>query len=287
MTTAFHRPRDAAEALTLLAEKAAAPRLPLAGGTQLNSLESRNLAYEAVALEELLPRGVAREGATIVMGAACTFQEILDAPHAPAILKSAARGMVDRNIRNRATVGGNLGADKSCSSLVPVLLAVDAGLELLDGRRLRLEDWLALPAGPGGRGVISRVLVELRKDSMAGYARWARVSCDLSVLGAAASFRLDGGRVRGLRLVLGGVAPHARRAATLEAAFEGRPLPSRDAIEAMVAGAAPSGSPHLSPIDDERGSAAFKRSRIAALVAEALLDARPIDEAALAAEVRR
>ena len=58
---------------------------------------------------------------------------------------------------------------------------------------------------------------------------------------------------------MGGVAPTVVRLRALEAALDGKPLPSRDAMEAMV-------RPLVAPIDDVRGSAAYKRQVAAALV---------------------
>ncbi|HUX36819.1 MAG TPA: FAD binding domain-containing protein [Rectinemataceae bacterium] len=284
MTLAYHRPRDAAEALALLAategrgsDRPSAMRLPLAGGTQLNSAESRNLDFEAVDLSALLPRGVSRSEGGIAIGAGTSFQELVDSPETPSALRAAAAGMRDRNIRNRATIGGNLGADKACSSLVPVLLAFDADLLLLDGRRLSLEKWLDLPPGPAGRNVITSLNIAIDNKIRVAYARWSRVAADLAILGAAAAYRIEGDRIRGLRLVLGGVSAHARRHGTLEAAFEGSPLPPRADIEALVSGLDGHGRPFVSPRDDARGSAVFKRSRISSLVAEVLLGALAAD----------
>ncbi|HUX40282.1 MAG TPA: FAD binding domain-containing protein [Rectinemataceae bacterium] len=316
MTVGYHRPRDAAEALAILAgsdagagdesagSKAAQPeagskpagvapgrpgfprRLPLGGGTQLNSSESRDLLVEAVALEGVVPKNIEHEGSKTIIGAMTTFQEILDSPGLHPIIVAAARGMVDRNIRNRATVGGNLGSDKSCSSLIPVLLVLDAELLLLDGRRLSLEDWLELPSEPKGRGVITKITIDIKQGRLSSYARWSRVSSDLAVLGVAAAYRLEKGRVRDLRLVLGGVAAHARRVPALEAAFEGAKLPERADIEGLVAGNDGAGNPYFSPIDDARGSAAFKGFRMAALIADAIIFAKPDEAGAHSTEER-
>jgi CO/xanthine dehydrogenase FAD-binding subunit len=98
------------------------------------------------------------------------------------------------------------------------------------------------------------------------YRRWNRVSCDLSVLGAAVAYELADGKIRGLRLALGGLGPKARRFPELETLFEGKVLPDREEIESTV-------RPFLHPIDDLRASAAFKRLRGAQLLADALLDA--------------
>ena len=280
MTLAYHRPRDAAEALALLSAtgspgsgRPAPTRLPLAGGTQLNAAESRDLDFEAVDLVSILPRGLSRKGGNLAIGAGTSFQELVDSPETPPALRRAAAGMRDRNIRNRATLGGNIGADKACSSLLPVLLVLDAELLLLDGRHIGLGEWLELPPGAGGRCVIASVNIALDDRLRVAYARWSRVAADLAILGAAAAYRIDGGRIRGLRLALGGVAAHARRHPSLEAAFEGAPLPPRADIEARVSGLDGDGRPFVSPRDDARGSADFKRARIASLVSEVLLGA--------------
>jgi CO/xanthine dehydrogenase FAD-binding subunit len=63
---------------------------------------------------------------------------------------------------------------------------------------------------------------------------------------------------------MGGLSPHARRFPELENLFEGAPLPDKAAIEAAAA-------PLFAPVDDVRGSAAFKRLRAAALLADVLV----------------
>lgn len=269
MVKGYYRPRDAAEALSLLGSKPGSTAL--GGGTQLLSGEYRHLDLELVSLEGLLPRSVARSGERLSIGAGATFQDLADAPGLPEPLKAAVLGMVDRNVRNRATVGGNLGADKSCSSLIPLLLVLEADLLLLDGRSMSLEAWLERDRGPRDRGTIARVELDLSNPRSVGYARYSRLACDISVLACAAAFVEDSGGVGKLRLVLGGVGPRSRRYPSLETLFEGRRLPGRDEIEAAVA-------PLLSPIDDQRASAEFKRLRCSTLVAEALLGATAVPE---------
>jgi CO/xanthine dehydrogenase FAD-binding subunit len=264
-----------------LAAKRADPNAAyLAGGTLLLAGDRGDKPSSVIDLGAALPRGVDRRGGTLVMGAGTTFQELAESRDAPAFLVEAALTMVNRNTRNRATLGGNLGADKSCSSLLPILIALSSEIEVVSPdapspTRLGLEDWLreragevsmARAVGPGASDLVVRILVPLREGRRAAYRRWNRVSCDLSVLGAAAAFELAGGAMRGFRLALGGLGPRARRFPLLEALFEGSPLPSRERIESMVA-------PLLSPIDDLRASAAFKRLRGAQLIADAMRDA--------------
>jgi probable selenate reductase FAD-binding subunit len=248
----------------------------LAGGTFLLAGDGLDKPESVVDISSALPRAIAREGVELAIGAGATFQDIADSKTIPGCLVEAVLTMVNRNTRNRATVGGNIGADKSCSSLLPILLVLDAEVEVASPaapgpERLSLERWLAeRDAGPSrGDDLVLRAFVPLRKGRYAAYRRWNRVSCDLSVLGAAASFGLEDGRVSELRIALGGLGPKSRRFRELEALFEGAPLPSRGEIESAVA-------PRLKPLGDLRASAEFKRLRGAQLVADAILDARMV-----------
>ncbi|HOX33670.1 MAG TPA: FAD binding domain-containing protein [Spirochaetales bacterium] len=258
-TERYARPASLGEALALKAADPAAAWL--AGGTFLLAGDARDKPESLIDLGAFLPRGLSAAGAALAIGAGTSFQELADSRAAPALLRRAALGMANRNVRNRATVGGNLGANRSCSSLIPSLLVLGAELELAEGgppAAAGLESWLA---GPRGLVLSLRIPAEAGRRSACG--RWARTACDLSVLSAAVSYRLSAGAMRDLRIALGGLGPRARRFPELEALFEGRPLPSREDMEARIA-------PLLRPIDDLRGSAEFKRFRAAALAAELL-----------------
>jgi probable selenate reductase FAD-binding subunit len=256
----------------------------LAGGTALLAGDGRDKPEAVIDVGASLPRHILREGSRLSIGAGATFQELAESKELPPCLVEAALSMVNRNTRNRATLGGNLASDKSCSSLIPILVALGAEVEVASpagaapraSRRLDLEAWLRSRAEASelarASDLLLRVVVPLREGRRAAYRRWNRVSCDLSVIGAAAAYSLADGRVEGLRVALGGLGPKARRFPAIEALFEGGPLPSRAEIEAAV-------SPLLRPIDDLRASAAFKRLRGAQLAADALLDASLLLEA--------
>ena len=253
----------------------------LAGGTLLLAGDGRDRPQAVIDVGHALPRSVAREGGYLSIGAGATFQELAESKALPAFLVDAILSMVNRNTRNRATLGGNLGADKSCSSLIPILVALGAEVEVASHSisapaRVPLETWLTeRVASPMWDlrvyDLVIRVLLPLKPGTRAAYRRWNRVSCDLSVLGAAAAYDLEDGMVRNLRLALGGLGPKARRFPAIEALFEGSSLPTQEEIESAVA-------PLLKPIDDLRASVAFKRLRGAQLVAEALLEAAELQD---------
>ena len=254
----YKRPASLDEALK--AKQADPGAAWLAGGTYLLSGDFRDKPASILDVGRILPRDIAVSGDMLTLGAGATFQDLVDAPGVPAAFKAAALGMNNRNTRNRATLGGNLGANKSCGSLLPLLLVLEAELETSDGR-VKAADWLARPAG-----LVLSASVKLEAGRGTAYRRWARTACDLAVLTSSASLTVKDGSLAGLRIAMGGLGPHARRFPELEALFEGKSLPAKEAIEAAAA-------PLFHPIDDLRASAAFKQLRAAALLADVLHDA--------------
>lgn len=301
MTTVQRYLRPASAAEVLEARRADPSARYLAGGTVLLAGDDRDKPESVIDLGGVLTRGISREGvrvgglaregagAILAIGAGTTFQELAQSKEAPRCLVEAALTMVNRNTRNRGTVGGNLGADKSCSSLVPLLVALETEVEVVspsspEPRRFELESWLRSRSEASElertAELVLRVFVPLRARRRAAYRRWNRVACDLSVIGAAVAYEIEssaeGELLRDLHIALGGLGPKARRFPILEALFEGKPLLPRGEIEAAVA-------PLLKPIDDLRASAAFKRMRGAQLLADAMLEAADDDIAAAGA----
>lgn len=254
MIPSYHRPASVAEALRLKASLGPGAVF-LAGGTEVNNLRAPrpsaliDLALLGLGTLDISPLGVR-------IGAAVTFQQLVDHPEAPWFVRAAAGQMTNRNVRNRATVGGQLGANRSCGDLIPTLLAAEARVSLAD-RELPVERFLE-----GEPGLVLSVFVPSTTRGF-GLGNLTRTASDISILAAAASLALEGERVRQPILAIGGVARHVVRLHAVEQALDGRPLPAAAEVEALVAGA-------VHPIDDLRGSAAYKRQVAAVLGARAL-----------------
>ncbi|MDP3179252.1 MAG: FAD binding domain-containing protein [Spirochaetaceae bacterium] len=262
------RYQKAASVAEALAAKTADPSAAwLAGGTFLLAGDGRDKPASVIDVGNALPSAIVIRDGTLEIGAGATFQAIVDSA-LPPILRDAALAMSDRNVRNRATLGGNLGARKSCSSLIPSLLALDAEVEIA-GRSpafIPLREWLdscAQDPEAGNAELVLGARARLDPARLGAYLRWSRTSCDLALISVAVSFVLDGTVVSGLRIALGGMGPHSRRFPEIESMLELSPLPEREVIEAIVA-------PRLDPIDDLRASAGFKRLRGSLLVADAM-----------------
>ncbi len=257
MVYAYYRPETLEEARELLGREKDA-RL-LAGGSYLLSPQFKDRPITAIAISSLLPKGIERSAGSITLGAGLCFQDLVDSGLVPQALRQAALGMANRNVRNRATVGGNIGADRSCSSLIPFFLAAEAVYHRAGSDPIPAERWRENP-----EGIITAVEFALTERRRFAYGKYSRSACDLALIGCAVRADMGAGRLDNLRIVLGGLSAHVQRYPAIEQELEGKPLPSKAEIENMA-------EDFFSPIDDLRGSAAFKRRRAAVLLADVLV----------------
>lgn len=172
-------------------------------------------------------------------------------------------------VQGRATLTGNLCNGSPAADSVPGLIAVGASVEVTgpDGvRTVPVED---IPAGPGKTNLskgelISAILIPPRgKGGGDAYLRFIpRTEMDIAVVGCAVNLRLDGDTVIEARVVLGAVAPTIRLVPDAASAIIGTGLDDA-ALEALAKAAIAA----CSPIDDKRGTIAF-RTDVAGVLAK-------------------
>ena len=211
------------------------------------------------------------------VGAALTLTQVWDAlgNEFPA-LASMLRWFGSRQIRNRATLGGNLATASPIGDSAPVLLALDASLvlESVDGpRTVPLNEFFVGYRETALRpGEIIREILIPRAGAQAGvsqeFTKFYKVSrrreMDISTVSGCFRIQLDTvGKVGLARLVYGGVAPTPVRAADVEAALLGREW-NRDTIADISQTLAK----RFTPISDVRGSADFRAALVVELVAK-------------------
>lgn len=240
----------------------------LAGGTDLlvkmrHGKSSPRRLFDISELAEA--RQIVDEGARLRLGACVRMAEIGSSAAVRRVIPSLAAAVTEmssRQIRNRATLGGNIVTASPAADAVPPLLAADASLVLLGpaGRReLPLGEFLT---GPGktalGAGeIVLEVLVADPGPHCSSYfvKVGRRKSSAISVVNLAGWMRREtDGRIADLRIVLGAVAATAMRAGRAEAALRGQ-LPSA----AALAQAAQLAAAECKPISDVRGSADGRR----------------------------
>ncbi|HTO20944.1 MAG TPA: FAD binding domain-containing protein [Spirochaetia bacterium] len=130
MITDIARPATVTEAVKAGSAPGAAY---LGGGTWLNSGRARGVTT-LVSLERLGLAAIHADSNRCTVGAAATFQAIVDNPAVPAGLRQAVLLTASRTLRNMVTLGGELGLRPRDSAVIPLLLAVQAEVTLA-GRR--------------------------------------------------------------------------------------------------------------------------------------------------------
>jgi xanthine dehydrogenase small subunit len=180
-------------------------------------------------------------------------------------------------VRNRATLGGNLGSASPIGDLLPVLLALDAVIHLrsLDGARdIDAADYFV-----GYRKTVRRadelivgVTLPRRADLRSGCAKVAkRQTDDISIVAAAFALGFDHQqRVGHARLAYGGVAAIPLRARKTEALLIGRPLDQE-----TLAAAAAQLRTEFEPLSDHRAGSEYRRALSANLFLRFVAELQP------------
>jgi len=277
----LHEARTLEDAATLTARHGPSARL-LAGGTDLLvDLKTGRCTYDhLVSLNRIDGlRGVSAADGGLRIGALTTVTELTRSPvvrerFAP-ILDAALR-MAAPQIRNVATVGGNIAAAVPCADLPPILTAMNASVALWsagDIREVRLtEFFLGARRTVMQKGeILSAVHVpQPERGFGAAYERFSlRDGNAIAVASVAAGMTLDrDGSVTDACVILGAVAPVPKIVAGADAAVIGDP-PTEDSFSAAAELAVKTAE----PISDVRGSAEFRRKIVGVLTRRALAKA--------------
>jgi carbon-monoxide dehydrogenase medium subunit len=271
----YLKPRTLEEAIELLT-KIRGSRV-LAGGTDLLvDLKTGRVSAEALvdigAIREL--RGVEDLGDRIRIGAATRLQEIVESDVVArelSLLRNAVESMGSWQIRNLATVGGNLCNASPAADTAPPLLAYEAELVIVGPRGTRV-----VPITKFFTGYRRTALEEgeILKEIVIGKRAWSgwsyiklgrRSSFTLSIVSVAVLTSTRGGVLEDVRIALGSVAPTPIRAYRAEEYLRGREV-SLEVLER----AAEIAREEASPIDDVRASAWYRREMVYRLTLDAL-----------------
>jgi xanthine dehydrogenase iron-sulfur cluster and FAD-binding subunit A len=273
------RPTCLGDALDALAEHGERARI-VAGGTDVlvelqRGVKPASALIDVSALREL--KYVRRSGESVAIGGLATHNDVLAAPFAREAMLPLAQACIEvgaPQIRTRGTIAGNLVTASPANDTIAPLLALDAELALLSrtgGERLvALRDFYT-----GFRATLLRpdeLVREIRFRALAGERRGVFLKLGLrraqaiSVIDIAVVITLGGdGTVTDARVALGCLAPTVVRAFSAEAYLAGKRLDAGTCAEAGRLAC-----DDAAPIDDVRGSAAYRRTTLAALVANAL-----------------
>ncbi|MBN9090977.1 MAG: FAD binding domain-containing protein [Reyranella sp.] len=263
----YLRPTSLDEALQALAR----PWTVLAGGTDFYPARIGRTIDEPVldisAIADL--RGISEGPEGWRLGAATTWSALIEAPLPPLFdgLKQAAREVGGRQIQNAGTLAGNLCNASPAADGVPPLLVLGAEIELAGragARRLPLAAFITgnrRTALAPGELVVAIHVPKPSRPARSGFLKLgARRYLVISIAMAAATLEIEDGRVAAARVAVGACSAVAQRLPALEDALVGTP------VGALAGRVDARHLAPLSPIDDVRGSAAYRRDAAVTLL---------------------
>jgi CO/xanthine dehydrogenase FAD-binding subunit len=274
-------PTSLEEALEILADRPEA--MPIAGGTDLMvALNFRRVrpaaAIDLTRVPEL--QELHRDDDEVFLGAGVTYSRIVRELRAVPTLVQASRTVGSPQIRARGTVGGNLGTGSPAGDALPVLAAHDADIELVAaGGRRRSLSWGEFLVGPKRTArAPDELILGARWRPIEGPGSFSKVGTRNAMVIAVASLCLQvDPDTRSVRVALGSVAPTVVRAPEAEASAAqiladagAWDDPTAEIDDDAARGFADLVARAATPIDDVRGSAAYRRHAVSVMARRAL-----------------
>lgn len=282
-------PADLDEVVEHMARLGPRARL-IAGGSDLLLELSRGQHPSVDTLIDLsrLPGGdsIIEEGSDLVIGPTVTHNQAATSPLVQRYalpLAQACWEIGSPQLRNRATIAGNVITASPANDTISALRALGASVEIRSRHRTRVVDLASFHTGVR-RTVLKpgEVVTALRVRKLGLAERGLFVKLGLrraqaiSVVHLAAVVEMDGELVGAARIALGSVAPTIVTAPAAEAYLAGRPLDSDTIAEAARRTIA-----SISPIDDVRATAEYRRQATEVMVRRALTGLQTEQERAL------
>lgn len=275
----YFAPKDEAELLALL-ERYHRSALIVAGGSFVHGLDARGLLLGVEALIDIRNLGlkeVTSDSEGMSIGAMVTFTELQKLEE---VQNSAALGAVrdalnhpPLQIRNVATIGGNIAAACPYFDLPTALMSLDAVVKVRgpDGQRdLDLQQMMVglfQNALEPNELVTGLFLPKLPERSSSAFLKLETNVNDLAIVNVAVRLSLDpGGICQEARVAIGGgVAETPVRAMAAERLLQGQPI-----SDALVQQAGAAAQADLSPMSDHRASGAYRSLMVKTLTERAL-----------------
>jgi carbon-monoxide dehydrogenase medium subunit len=274
----YFEPKSISEALSVLAKHGAEAKV-IAGGTDVMvDIKFKEEPGSLVNIKKLPGMtGIKENGGSLRIGALTTIRDLetsaLVRDKLPVLWESAHQ-FASLQVRNTATIGGNIcRASPSGETLAPLLVLEASGkCAFSDGEKT--QPFTSFFQGPGksvlgAKGLLTEIDVPYPASGSKGvYLKHAvRGAMDIAMVGVAVLITPDSGKnnMQDVRIGLGAVAPTPVRAPKTEALLRGKPLTA-----ALLKEAAAMAASESSPISDQRSSGEYRRWIVEALTRRGL-----------------
>ncbi len=271
----YYQPQSLGETFNLM-EKLGGNGRYIAGGTDLIVRMKQNLIQPdaLISLRSIKSLRELRVNGCLSMGSMTLCREIErsdDLKKAWPVLVEAASLLANPQIRNVATIGGNICNGAPSADCAPPLLVLDAVL-VVEGpggeREVPVADFFE---GPGKTCLAAvEILTRIRvpqcvKGTGMAFMKVGRVNQDIAIVNAAALLVMEGKKCRKCRVAAGAVAPVPLRLKKIEKLIEGREIDAE-----LLEEAGRLASREVRPITDVRSTERYRRHISGVLVKRAL-----------------
>jgi carbon-monoxide dehydrogenase medium subunit len=274
----YYQPSTLDAALSLLAEHGATARV-VAGGTDVLVELSRDIkpTFTLIDISRIAAlRGIRRVGDVIELDGLTTHNDVIASPLCVGGAFPLAQACLEigaPQLRTRATIAGNLVTASPANDTISALMALDASLVLTNtggSRTVTIGDFFTgfRSTALQPHELIAAIRIPHMGPDQRGlfFKLGLRQAQAISVIHGAMVLTFDGDRVSDARITLGCLAPTVVRAATVERFLRGKRLD-----RSTCADAARLVRQDVSPIDDIRGSATYRRQALERLIAHSLV----------------
>ncbi len=274
----YFEPKTVGEALSLLQKYGEQVKV-IAGGTDVMvDIKYKEEPGGLINIKKIPGlSGIQENGASLRIGPLTTIREIETSAVVRdklPVLWEASHQFASLQIRNTATIGGNICRASPSGETLSPLLVLEAKANLAFSEGEKTEAFTSFFQGPGkssagAKGLLTNVEIPYPAIASRGvYLKHAvRGAMDIAMVGVAVLITPDAAKnsLQDVRIALGAVAPTPVRAPKTEAMLRGKPLSA-----ALLKEAAAMAASESSPISDQRSSAEYRRWIVEALARRGL-----------------
>ncbi len=280
----YHKPSSIQEACRILSESING--VPIAGGTDLlvemkQGLRHHQDIVSLTAIEEL--KSIHQDESNFFIGAGVTHNEIIASPlikeSFPAITEAASTIGTDQ-VRNTGTIGGNLCTAASCCDMAPILIALNAKVEIYSSTKIRNESldefFITHRKTLIQKAEILTKIIVPRPEAGIGacFEKFGlREAASISVASVAVAIKMKDGICSNARVVIGAVAPTPKISTGASDVLIGKKFSELSGDSAILKLACEAASADTCPIDDLRGSADYRQHLIKILTKRTVIKA--------------
>jgi aerobic carbon-monoxide dehydrogenase medium subunit len=277
----FLEPATFEEALQIV-EKNKGEAVMMAGGTDLLVNLKRKVvkAGVVISLEKIdaLKQINYSEAEGLTLGSMVRISELASTPvikQKYPLLAIAANKLGSPQIRNRATVGGNVCTARPAGDTIGPLLAYGAEVQLVRGKESRWEPLAKFIVGPGkttrkeGEILAAIKLKPCAADTGYSYIKYGvRKAMEIAMVSVTTNLTFEGKKCTSAAVILGAVGPVFMRSGDAEAT-----LCAKEITEAMAEQAAEQAGAFCTPITDTRATAEYRCDLVKALTKRSIMEA--------------